>query len=46
MPVVRELLTAMPRSATRARLGVMAFTGLRPEELRRIRPEDLDLEAG
>lgn len=46
IPVVRELLEVMLPSATRARLGVMAFTGLRPEELRRITPEDVDLKAG
>lgn len=41
-PVIRELLEVMPDSATRARLGVMAFTGLRPEELRRLLPADID----
>lgn len=42
-PVIRDLLATIPRSATRARLGVMAFTGLRPEELRRVEPADIDL---
>lgn len=42
MAVVRAILDAMPRSRTRARLGVMAFTGLRPEELRRVVPGDID----
>lgn len=45
-PVIRDLLALMPRSATRARLGVMAFTGLRPEELRRVEPADIDLSQG
>lgn len=44
VPVVRELLAAMPESLTQARLGVMAFCGLRPEEVRRIRREDIDRE--
>jgi integrase len=44
--VVRELLLAMPPSKTRARLGVMAFTGLRPEEVRRLTPADRDATRG
>lgn len=44
--VVRQILDVMPPSATRARLGVMAFTGLRPEELRRIARDDIDWAAG
>lgn len=45
IPDVRALLAAMPESKTRARLGVMAFCGLRPEEVRRIRPGDIRREA-
>lgn len=41
VPLVRELLAVMPESRTQARLGVMAFAGLRPEEVRRIRREDI-----
>jgi len=42
---VRDIFAAMPRSATRARLMVMAATGLPQARLRRVRPEDLDLPA-
>lgn len=46
MPVVRELVAAVARPEYQARLGVMAFTGLRPEEVMRIVPGDVDLPGG
>jgi integrase len=38
--LVRQALAQLPRSKTKARLIVMAFTGLRPEEVRRIERRD------
>jgi integrase len=38
--LVRQALAQLPRSKTKARLIVMAYTGLRPEEVRRIERRD------
>lgn len=38
--VIVRLLEELPCSKTRARLAVMAWTGLRPSEVMRIQPED------
>ena len=40
--VVEALLEAMPASRTRARLAVMAWTGLAPIQIAGLRPEDID----
>jgi integrase len=39
--LVQTLLESMPESKTWARLSVMAYTGLRPAEVQRLRPEDV-----
>lgn len=39
---IRQRLDAMPDSKTKARLLVMLWTGMRPVELRRAKPEDVD----
>lgn len=41
-----EALTSRDRSKSRARLRVMLYTGLPPATLRRIRPQDVELERG
>ena len=41
-PLIKQLLDAMPPSKTRAFRWVMAETGLPPETLRRLQPDDVD----
>lgn len=43
--IVAALLDAMPTSATKARLWVMAETGLPPVRVMRLTPADVDVEA-
>lgn len=42
MATVRRILRKMPRSATKARLTWLAWTGMRPSELTRLTPSDVD----
>lgn len=42
--IVRAILKAMPHTVTRARLAVIAATGLPHASLRRLRAEDVDLK--
>lgn len=40
---IRKIFTAMPASKSKARLMVMAYTGIPPAQMKRISPEDADL---
>jgi len=44
--LIEQLLAAMPPSRTRARLRVLAYTGIPPATLGRLAPEDVDLRSG
>jgi integrase len=44
--VLKKLLKAVPHPKSRARLMVIAYTGLPPASVRTIRIEDIDLKAG
>lgn len=44
--LIRGILDALPESKAKARLMVMAFTGLPQAQIETIRPEDVDFEAG
>lgn len=42
---LRAVLAKMPATATKARCLVLLFTGMRPAQLRRVRPQDVQLGA-
>ena len=44
--IIATLFGVMPPSRTRARLKVMAWTGLPPAQIRQLEPADVDLERG
>src|SRR6185312_11079073 len=41
-PTIRKIFRKMPDSATKIRLEVMAYTGLRPIQVKRLQREDWD----